>query len=272
MNYKLIIYIIIFFIIGLIIRLNTNTTITCNKDYNLNDNGFTVIENILDENDINVINNYWNNKNYIELKHFINNHYNVKINILKKFPNYILQNYIFLIEKSKIHVCHRDGNAKIYNITQKYPSYTVIFYIDNMDYNLDVIPNSHKNNTTDIYITDTTKSIKCNKGDAILFDAGLVHCGSFNKKPNNKRIQMKLTHKDDIKDLDFYENYNKILDKENTNPEYITKIQKYLSCQFPFIGDLTSTEIKSDNVSGIKKIYSKIFYNNENYYNLPNII
>jgi len=259
-------------IVGLIIRNNTKTIITNNDKYNLDDHGFIVIKSILNNDDINIINNLWNQKDYKKLKEYINSHNNIKNKILNKMPGYIFQDYIFLIEKSKINTCHRDGNSKSYNITQKYPSYTILFYIDEMEYNLDVIPGSHKETTMDLYITDTSKSIQCNKGDAILFNAAIVHSGSFNKKKDHKRIQMKISHKDDIPSLQFYEKYNKILNKENTKNEYISKFEKYISCQYPFIGDLFNAEIKADNVSYLKKIYSKIFYNNENYYKLPNII
>lgn len=272
MKYNIFLYIIIIIIIGIFIRLNTKNIIINNDDYNLIDNGFVVIKSIFNNDDIKIINDYWNDKNYKKLKEYVNNHDNIKLNIFDKMPGYIFQDYIFLIEKSKINTCHRDGNSMAYNSTQKFPSYTILFYIDDMEYNLDVIPNSHKNTTMDLYITDTTKSIQCNKGDAILFDAALVHSGSFNKTKNNKRIQMKITHKDDIESLNFYEKYNKILDKDITKSEYISKIEKYFSCQFPFISDLVNSEIKSDNQSYLKKLYSKIFYNNENFYKLPDII
>jgi len=272
MKYKFFLYIIIIIIIGLAIRLNTKNIIINNDNYNLNDHGFVVIKSIFNNDDINIIYNYWNEKNYFKLKEYVNNHDNIKLNIFDKMPGYIFQDYIFLIEKSKINTCHRDGNAIAYNIKQKHPSYTIIFYIDYMEYNLDVIPCSHKNTTMDLYVTDTTKSIQCNKGDAILFDAGIVHSGSFNKNKNNKRIQMKITHKDDIESLNFYEKYNKILDKDINKSEYISRFEKYFSCQFPFISDVVNSEIKSDNQSYIKKLYSKIFYNNENFYKLPDII
>jgi len=80
-----------------------------------------------------------------------------------------------------------------------------------MEKNLDVIINSHKYKYLyTINITDPTKTVRIPKGSAILFDANLIHSGTFNKKSDNYRIQMKLTHKNDRKILNYYENYNKI--------------------------------------------------------------
>ena len=36
---------------------------------------------------------------------------------------------------------------------------------------------------------------------AILFDADLIHSGSINTKNDNKRVQMKIMHKDDLDNL-----------------------------------------------------------------------
>jgi hypothetical protein len=199
---------------------------------------------------------------------------NKLLNIINKKlgSNYIFQDYIFLIEKSRIHTCHRDNNGKMYNKNQSYPSYTLLIYIDKIENCLDIIPNSNKNKNN-IFITDVTLTIKCNRGNVVIFDADIIHSGSFNKNPNNKRIQMKLIHKDDIDILNFYDKYNKKLDKDNNLPSYITNIQKHLSCQFPIISDalhpLINNNYNSNNdISFHEKIFSQIFYGDKNYYNL----
>ena len=176
-----------------------------------------------------------------------------------------------LIEKSRIHTCHRDNNSKMYNKNQKYPSYTLLIYIDDIENCLDIIPNSNTNKNN-IFITDVTLTIKCDIGNVIIFDAALIHSGSFNKNPNNKRIQMKIIHKDDIEVLNFFEKYNKKLDKDNTLFPYITNIQKHLSCQFPIISDalypLINNASLNNNTQLHEQIFSQFFYGDKNYYKL----
>ena len=183
-----------------------------------------------------------------------------------------------MIMKSNIHTCHKDNNGLFINKNQKYDSYTILFYLENMEKCLDVIPKSHKSKYKSIInLTDTTKSIRCKPGSAILFNAGLIHVGSFNKKENNIRIQMKVSHKDDFKTLNYYQNFNKYLNKENKMPLKIRKIQKHFSCQFPFLNDLVQdVNIKTSRGSsdGVKipisqKIFSYLTYGDSNYYDLP---
>jgi hypothetical protein len=101
----------------------------------------------------------------------------------------------------------------------------------------------------------------------------LIHVGGLNEKPDNLRIQMKLTHKDDIEFISYYENYNKVLNKDNNIPFILKKIQKNASCMFPGISNLTQSENikrKNTDLSIIEKLYSYIFYGNANFYELPN--
>ena len=102
---------------------------------------------------------------------------------------------------------------------------------------------------------------------------------------------MKLTHKDDIEHISYYENYNKVLNKDNNLPFVLKKIQKNASCMFPGISNLTQSEsIKkvnrnvnqnanqnaneseknNTNLGLFEKIYSYLFYGNANFYDLPN--
>jgi len=270
----------ILFLISLSIILrytiNKNLEYSEYKNFNLIDNGIIVIKNILSIEDLDIINKYANNDKFLLIKKYIHNNKT----ILKKItdtlgPDYIFQDYIFTLKKSLIHMCHRDNNGTFYN-NLKYPSYTIIFYLENMDKCLDIIPNTHKYKHQNAFnLTDYTKSILCNRGDAILFDANLIHTGSLNKKEDNLRIQMKLTHKNDINVLNYYQNYNKILNKDNTTNKTLKHIHKHISCQFPFISEMYQTEtastIDTSNISFMHKILSSMFYGDSNFYNLPTI-
>jgi hypothetical protein len=90
---------------------------------------------------------------------------------------------------------------------------------------------------------------------------------------------MKISHKDDLEILNYYENFNKVLNKENNIPRPILKIQRNLTCMFPYMSNLTQNDnIKSsrgtDNGSEItwrQKLFSSIFYGNKDFYDLPNV-
>jgi hypothetical protein len=247
------------------------------NNYNLEKDGLHIIKNILSNDEI-----YQLKNNYHSIKDYIINNKRIN-NIIKIHTNkdYQFQDYIFIIKKSSIHTCHRDNNGDFFNKGQKYPSYTIIIYLEKMDKCLGVIPKSHLNkNSFNFNITDPIKNIICNPGDAIIFNANLIHVGTLNKNDNNLRIQMKITHKDDINKINYYNNYNKILNEENNLPFYIKKIQQKLSCMFPIISNLSQNEIKrtsrgTDNgiqIGILQKIYSYLFYGNSNFYDLPNIV
>jgi hypothetical protein len=280
MIYKLILNISIVIIIILIIssiffKYINNNIITIDDNYTLHKNGFEIFE-LLNKDDIDTLNLLWTNKKYDDIKKYIHNNIKLLDIIKNKLGNdYIFQDYIFLIEKSRIHTCHRDNNGLMFNKNQKHPSYTILIFIEQMEKCLDVIPNSNKS-TNGIFITDVTSSIKCNIGNIIIFDANLIHSGSFNNKKNNRRIQMKISHKDDIDILSYYEKYNKTLNKENYLPNNIINIQKHLSCQFPIVSDimqpLVNNATYNKEIPLYQKIFSKIFYGDKNYYNLSNII
>lgn len=236
------------------------------KNTSIFKNGFQVLD-CFTESDVNYLITLWNAKETEKMKEFIHNNQNVLTQVQEILgSDYIFQDYILLIEKSRIHTCHRDFNAKSLNNKQKYPSYTIIFYLENMDRCLDVIDKSHKTRIG-MYLTDETKSIPCKKGDAVLFDAGLIHSGSKNNKPDNKRIQMKITHKDDIEAVSFYQNYNKKVDKDNKNSDLYTSIQKHVTCQFPTLSDSFTNKVPKS----FEKLFSSVFYGDSNFYELTNM-
>lgn len=192
---------------------------------------------------------------------------------------YNFQDYIWMIMASNVHTCHRDNNGDFFNKNQTHPSYTILFYLEEMNSCLDVIAGSHtslwKNS---VHLTDTTQHISCRPGSVILFNANLVHTGSFNPRPDNMRIQMKWTHKDDFPIISYYNDFNKYVNKPNTVPLSTRRIQKHISCQFPFLSDLgQSTNIKTARGSSSKdvhipwtqKMFSYFAYGNPDYYDLP---
>lgn len=243
---------------------------------NLNENGFVIFKSFIDSNQIVDFKDKIIKKKLNDIKKEITNSSKIKnkcINLLG--TSYIFQDYILGIIKSLVHTCHRDYNGDFFNKNQKMPSYTILIFLEDMDYSLDVIPKSHKNKFNNLFnFTDNTVSINCKKGDAILFNANLIHSGSFNKKLDNMRIQMKLTHKDDIESIKYYQNYNKYIDKTNNIPLYLKKIQKHISCQFPVFSDITQNigindSSNGSNISLGQRIFSTLFYADPNYYILP---
>ena len=69
--------------------------------------------------------------------------------------------YIWMIMKSNVHICDRDNNGLFFNKNQKYDSYTILFYLEDMDSCLDVIPKSHLSKYKNlINLTDLTKKNK----------------------------------------------------------------------------------------------------------------
>jgi hypothetical protein len=101
-----------------------------------------------------------------------------------------------------------------------------------MDSGLNFISGSHKNMYINaVNFLDITQVINCEIGDALLFDSNIVHSGAFNDV-DNPRIQMKISHKDDIKHFDYYQKYNKVLEKDNKNnsKKFILSISNYIRC------------------------------------------
>ena len=190
---------------------------------------------------------------------------------------YIFHDYIFVIEKSSIHTCHRDSNCELFNKIN-HPSYTFIIYLEDMNKCLGIIPTSHKNkHNFGFNLTNKIKQVQCKKGDILLFNSCIIHAGLLDKKSNYLRIQMKYSHKDDIPLLNYYTNYNKLLNKKNNLPYSIKKIQQNLSCMIPLVADSSIESMKKNkNIKNIidipldEQIFNYIFYGRSDYYNLDN--
>jgi hypothetical protein len=251
-----------------------------NNNYNITKDGVCVLKGILNENEINNLKEKCKEKNYEFVKKYLIN--NIKINeTIKKEvgEGYLLQDYIWIIQKSSVHTCHRDNNGDFFNEGQKHPSYTMLIYLEDMEKCLGVVPRSHEDpNSYNINMTNPIINLLCNKGDIIIFNANLIHVGTLNKKDDNLRIQMKVTHKDDIPILSYYQNFNKVLNEDNKIPKPLLYFQKNMSCLFPIVSDYTQSENirtargSSDgvNIGSFQKMFSYIFYGNSDFYDLPN--
>jgi ectoine hydroxylase-related dioxygenase (phytanoyl-CoA dioxygenase family) len=267
--------IIISYILRLVlITYNDKQYISRNTKTDIIKDGFIMFKNILNQDEIKTIKSLWDNKDYNAIKNIVHSNKNLLLSIKNKLgDDYILMDYIWFIENSVVHTCHRDNNSHIFEFNN-YPrrSYTALLYIDEMDKCLDVIPGSNNNNLS-MTLYDSTNTVLCKPGDFLLFDANLVHSGSLESNKNNRRIQLKITHKYDIEKIGYYNNVNRILNKYNTNSEISKVLQKSISCQFPIISDLTQ-DVNKESVniekepSIMQKMYSVIFYSDENFYKL----
>jgi hypothetical protein len=248
------------------------------NNYDLSEDGICIIRNSLNTQEMNELVERCNNDNFRFAKEMIISNTNLKTNIIKETgQDYEFHDYIFIIKKSAIHTCHRDANGSMFN-DLKYPSYTMILYLEDMDKCLGVIPRSHKSNDYDINWTNQVQDVICKKGDILLFNANIIHTGVILEQPDNLRIQMKISHKLDIPKLTYYTNYNKIINESNIMPIPIQKIQQNISCALPILSNYMQSDIKNttkytqdSDIPLHHQLYSLLFYGKSNYYNLKNV-
>jgi ectoine hydroxylase-related dioxygenase (phytanoyl-CoA dioxygenase family) len=251
-----------------------------NKEYELKKDGFFICKNVLNDKEIMYLRELCKKEEYQKIQQYLLQNEGMK-QLIKNYAGsqYQFQDYIWIIKKSAVHTCHRDNNGDFFNEGQQWPSYTMLVYLEDMEKCLGVIPESHREPSS--YFVDFKGSLTdllCGRGDIILFNANLIHVGTINNKEDNLRIQLKITHKDDIQHIKYYENFHKVLNQDNQLPQYVRKIQRNLSCIFPGISNMTQSEnIRSargsDNGANIgqgQKWFSYLFYGNSDFYDLPN--
>lgn len=241
------------------------------KDKQVHEDGYKIVKNLLNDEEMRKINLLWDNKNYKELKHFFMQNNKLK-NILNN--DYVLIDYSYFIENSAIHTYHRD-----YTSSQKYnnldfPSYTLILYLNNSDIGLNLIPGSHVDENW-FYIIDKSKKLKFNKGDAIIFNADILHAGSALSQDIKRRcVQFKIIHKNDIYKMPWLLNFHVLINRPNKKINLFKKIEASSTRQFPIIMDLTNKIIKTsfnEDKSFLQKIFSKFLFSNEDFYKPINI-
>ena len=226
--------------------------------------GMCIIHNKLSPSDVEMLKHLDNES----IKTFITENPKIKQSLRDILgEDYVFQDYVFIIKKSSIHTCHRDANGDLFNEDQQYPSYTMLVYLDPPKEGcLNTVLGSHDGRALNM---NGVTNMTCNSGDIFLFNANMVHAGIINDT-NNLRIQLKVSHKDDIDALHYYQGYHKVADKDNTLPGVLKHIHQKVSCMAPFISDLTQENVKSEEMSNDKKVFSKFFYGDEEFYNLPN--
>jgi len=256
--------------------MNQSDIIYPKKKYDLERDGCTLLKEMLTEKEIIYLREKCGSDKYKEVKEFIVNHREFKKMISEKFgEEYQFQDYILIIKKSAIHTCHRDFNGDFFNEGQKNPSYTILIFLEDMEKCLGVIPKSHKDvNSFSVNFTNQVENVVCKPGDVLLFNSNLIHVGATNKKDDNLRLQLKITHKDDIEELSYYENYNKVLNQDNHLPKQLIALQKNASCMFPIVSNALQSEninaTKSKTTSSVQQFFSSVFYGNSRFYDLQN--
>jgi len=254
----------------------------------LQTNGYQLLSHIFQENEIAEWIEKSKSEKYREIQHQIQQHPillrrlrdSIFLSVSQESNHYVFQDYIWIIRKSVVHTCHRDNNGDFFNEGQKYPSYTVLIYLEDMNPALGVFPGSHRDQYTNaVNLTTSLTPIRVKKGDVVIFNANLVHTGMIlEKKENHLRIQMKFTHREDIDKIAYYENFHKILNTDATLPVCLRKIHQSISCTFPILSDWTQgenirTARGTDNgidVGWAQRGFSYLLYGNADFYDLPN--
>lgn len=231
------------------------------------DPGYDVLD-CFSENEVNYALTLIDLKKYRELQDFIQNSSSVKNEIRRHLgDDYVFQDYVLSLEKSAISTCHRDENGQMFN-GQKHPAYTVLFYFEPMEACLDVIAGSHKRRDF-VNISYPLESVRCTPGQAILFNADLIHSGSITRKDDNRRVQMKLIHKEDVGKIPQFDDYHKVADASKTNSRWYTKFVRDMSCTFTGVADITKNG--QNMPPWIQKVYKSLAYGGENKYSLTDI-
>ena len=232
------------------------------------DAGYEVLR-CLGENEVNHALRLIELRKYEELQNMIQNNPNVLQEIYRTIgPDYVFQDYMLSIEKSAISTCHRDENGQLFNDRVVHPAYTILFFLEPMEACLDVISGSHRR-TDFINLSQPLESVRCTPGQAILFNADLIHSGAINEgREDNRRVQMKLIHKDDVGKIPQFDDYHKVADASKSNARWYTKFVRDMSCKFTGVADITKN---GENLPEfIKTLYRQLAYGGGDKYKLYN--
>jgi len=220
---------------------------------------------VMSENEVNHVLERIKLKKYHDVQAMIQNNPTVLREIRNVLgEDYVFQDYMLSLEKSAISTCHRDENGQMFNDSLKHPVYTVLFYFEPMEACLDVIDGSHK--TRNFFNFKGVRSISCTPGQAILFNADLIHSGSINARDNNRRIQMKLIHKEDVGKVPEFDGYHKVADASKTNARWYTTFVRDVSCTLTGVSDVTENGRRVPK--WIQNAYKTVAYGGEDKYTL----
>jgi len=234
------------------------------------DSGYFIMDDLISKNDVDLVLSYWDKRDFVSIKQFFLSNQNITYKIHEILPEeYILIDYTYVIENSSIHTFHRDyTSSKNYN-NLKYPSYTMILYLDNSDTGLNIIPGSHVDNSC-IYFWNRVKKLHFIPGTAVIFDADILHAGSIVDNDIKRRcIQFKIIHKDDIDKLQSLQNNHVLINRPNNKSILLKEIESSLTSHFPIFMDLFQEHIKtsfSEDKTMIQNIVSKIIFSDTEFY------
>jgi len=113
-------------------------------------------------------------------------------------------------------------------------------------------------------VSHPLESVPCTPGQAILFDADLIHSGG-----DHRRVQMKLIHKDDVGKIPQFDNYHKLIDASKSTSTWYTKFVRNVSCTFPGVADVTKNGQNMPEF--VKTLYKHVAYGGGDKYMLHNL-
>lgn len=228
--------------------------------------------NLIDNTSLENINKLWDSKSYNELVNIILKKDSTLSNYCKAtYPDYEFMNYAYLIENTTIHTYHRDyTSCKEYN-NLDHTSYSIIVYLYGENNGLTYYKNSSTSKLPLYILPGYCKTYECRPGDAVLFDANVVHAGLLSENPNQERkcIQFKLVHKDDVNKLPLLNENYVLINKPNNKSYKVRYLETVFTGMFPCVLDFFEYHIKTsfyDKKSIIQKFISKLVYSDYNFY------
>jgi hypothetical protein len=208
-------------------------------DWSLHNDGIQRIKGVLTQHDLNQLRHLAETDQTLKMQEYLlHPQSSLSRHVMPLLPEgYVFHDYIFFIRRSQFHTCHRDYNGDLFN-EGIHPSYTMIVYLSDMDRCLDVIPGSHTSKDDNMGLTDRTQTVHCLTGDVLLFNANIVHSGSLNEGAF-PRVQLKVSHRDDLEKLAYYQGYHKVMNEEMGYSTALQNLHKHLTCTFPIISEWT---------------------------------